>query len=143
MSFMTIEEFQDYADTYSTDNNTMKIGLGFVMNLIPFIIGMMYLIDTESEHSASDKLLVSISLLSFLIAPFSSIIPLVGRVGMYFGSYQIIAMPLIYKNLKRKYLQWALLFLFIFMLSYSYLTFFKSPVWVDKYTTFKTIFSQI
>lgn len=143
MSFMSIEEFMNYADTYSNDNNTMKIGFGFAMNLIPFILGMMYLIDTESEHSASDKLLVSMSLLSFLIAPFASIIPLVGRVGMYFGSYQIIAMPLIYKNLKRKYLQWALLFLFVFMLSYSYLTFFKSPIWVDKYTTFKTIFSQI
>lgn len=143
ISFMSIEEFQNYADTYSIGNNTMKLGVGFAMNLIPFILGMMYLIDTESEHSVSDKLLVSISLLSFVIAPFSSIIPLAGRVGMYFGSYQIIAMPLIYKNIKRKDIQWTLLLLFVFMLSYSYLKFFKTPVWIDKFTTFKTIFPQI
>ena len=142
ISFMSIEEFQNYADTYSIGNNTMKLGVGFAMNLIPFILGMMYLID-ESEHSVSDKLLVSISLLSFVIAPFSSIIPLAGRVGMYFGSYQIIAMPLIYKNIKRKDIQWTLLLLFVFMLSYSYLQFFKSTVWIDKFTTFKTIFPQI
>lgn len=143
MSFMTIEEFQNYADTYSTSNNTMKIGLGFAMNLIPFILGMMYLRDTESGHSFSDNLVVSIGLISFVITPFASIIPLVGRVGFYFGSYQMIAMPLIYKNLKRKDIQWALLFLFVFMLAYSYLIFFKSPVWIEKFTTFKTIFSQI
>lgn len=143
MSFMTVEEFQNYADTYSTSNNTMKIGLGFAMNLIPFILGMMYLRDTESGHSFSDNLVVSIALISFVIAPFSSIIPMVSRVGFYFGSYQMIAIPLIYKNLKHKEIQMALLFLFVFMLAYSYLIFFKSPVWIEKFTTFKTIFSQI
>lgn len=143
MSFMTIEEFQDYADTYSNDNNSMKIGLGFAMNLIPFILGMMYLRDTESGHSFSDKLVVSIGLIGFVITPFSSILPMIGRLGMYFGSYQMIAMPLIYKNLKRKDIQWALLFLFVFMRAYDYLIFFKSPVWIDKFTTFKTIFHQI
>lgn len=143
MSFMTVEEFQDYADTYSKYNNTMKIGLGFAMNLIPFILGMMYLRDTDSGHSFSDNLVVSIALISFVIAPFSSIIPLVSRVGYYFGSYQMIAIPLIYKNLKRKEIQLALLFLFVFMLAYDYLMFFKSPIWINKFTTFKTIFSQI
>lgn len=143
MSFMTVEEFQDYANTYSNDNNTMKIGLGFAMNLIPFILGIMYLRDIESDYSFTDKLVVSIALVSFVIAPFSSIIPLVGRVGFYFSSYQMIAMPLIYKNLKRKDIQWALLFLFVFMLAYDYLIFFKNPIWIDKFTTFKTIFSQI
>lgn len=143
MSFMSVEEFQEYADTYSTSNNSMKIGLGFVMNIIPFILGMMYLIDTEGEHRSSDKLLVSIALISFVVTPFSSIIPLIGRIGIYFGSYQMIAMPLIYKNLKRKDIQWALLFLFVFMRAYDYLIFFKSPVWIDKFTTFKTIFPQI
>lgn len=143
MSFMTVEEFQDYADTYSNDNNTMKIGLGFAMYLIPFILGMMYLRDTESDHSFSDNLVVSIGLISFVITPFASILPMIGRLGMYFGSYQMIAMPLIYKNLKRKDIQWVLLFLFVFMRAYDYLIFFKSPVWIDKFTTFKTIFSQI
>ena len=143
MSFMSIEEFQNYADTYSTSNNTMKIGLGFAMNLIPFILGMMYLRDTESGHRFSDNLVVSIALVSFVITPFASIIQLIGRLGVYFGSYQMIAMPLIYKNLKRKDIQWALLFLFVFMLAYDYLIFFKNPIWINKFTTFKTIFSQI
>lgn len=143
MSFMSIEEFEEYANTYSTDNNTMKLGLGFVMNIIPFILGMLYLWNADRGHSFAEKLVVSIALISFVIAPFASIIPLTGRLGMYFGIYQIIAMPLIYKNLKRKEIQKALLFLFVFMRAYDYLIFFKSPVWIDKFTTFKTIFSQI
>lgn len=143
MSFMSIEEFEEYANTYSTDNNTMKLGLGFVMNIIPFILGMLYLWDADGGHSFAEKLVVSIALISFVITPFASIIPLTGRLGMYFGVYQIIAMPLIYKNLKRKEIQKALLFLFVFMRAYDYLIFFKSPVWIDKFTTFKTIFSQI
>lgn len=143
MSFISVEEFEDYANTYSTDNNTMKLGLGFVMNIIPFILGMLYLWDADGGHSFAEKLVVSIALISFVITPFASILPMIGRLGMYFGSYQMIAMPLIYKNLKRKDIQWALLFLFVFMRAYDYLIFFKSPVWIDKFTTFKTIFYQI
>ena len=121
----------------------MKFGLGFVMNIIPFILGMLYLWDADGGHRIADKLVVSIALISFVIAPFASIIPTIGRLGMYFGSYQMIAMPLIYKNLKRKEIQQALLYLFVFMRAYDYLIFFKSPVWIEKFTTFKTIFSQI
>lgn len=143
MSFMSVEEFEEYAKTYSTDNNTMKLGLGFVMNIIPFILGMLFLWHADEGHSFAEKLVVSIALVSFVITPFASILPMIGRLGMYFDSYQMIAMPLIYKNLKRKYVQRLLLFLFVFMLAYSYLIFFKNPVWIEKFTTFKTIFSQI
>lgn len=143
MSFMSVEEFEEYAKSYSRDNNTMKLGLGFVMNIIPFILGMLYLWDADGEHSFAEKLVVSIALCSFVITPFASIIPLIVRLGMYFGVYQIIAMPLIYKNLKRKDIQWALLSLFVLMWAYDYLIFFKSPVWIEKFTTFKTIFPQI
>lgn len=143
MSFMSIEEFEEYANTYLTDNNTMKLGLGFVMNIIPFILGMLFLWNANEGHRIAEKLVVSIALISFVITPFASIIPTIGRLGMYFGSYQMIAMPLIYKNLKRKEIQQALLYLFVFMRAYDYLIFFKSPVWIEKFTTFKTIFSQI
>ena len=121
----------------------MKLGLGFAMNIIPFILGMLFLWHADEGHSFAEKLVVSIALGSFVITPFASIIPLAGRLGMYFGVYQIIAMPLIYKNLKRKDIQWALLSLFVLMWAYDYLIFFKSPVWIEKFTTFKTIFPQI
>lgn len=143
IAFLSVEEFQNYVDTYSNDNNTIKFGLGFAVNIIPFILGMLYLRDTVSGQGYSEKLVVSIALVGFVIAPFSSIIPLVGRLGMYFGIYQIMAMPLIYKNLKRKDIQCALLFIFVFMRAYDYLLFFNNPLWIDKVTTFKTIFSQI
>lgn len=143
MSFMSIEELAEYANTYSTDNNTMKLGLGFVMNIIPFILGMLYLWHADGGHSFAEKLVVSIALVSFVITPFASIIPTIGRLGMYFGVYQIIAMPLIYNNLKRKDIRCALLSLFVFMRAYDYLIFFNSPVWIEKFTTFNTIFPQI
>lgn len=121
----------------------MKLGLGFVMNIIPFILGMLFLWNADEGHRIAEKLVVSIALICFVITPFASIIPTIGRLGMYFGVYQIIAMPLIYNNLKRKDIRSALLSLFVFMLAYDYLIFFKSPVWIDKFTTFNTIFPQI
>lgn len=113
------------------------------MNIIPFILGMLYLWDADGGHRIAEKLVVSIAFISFVITPFASIIPTIGRLGMDFGVYQILAMPLIYKNLKRKDVQRFLLFLFIFMRAYDYLIFFKSPVWIDKFATFNTIFPQI
>ena len=121
----------------------MKLGLGFVMNIIPFILGMLYLWHADGGHSFAEKLVVSIALVSFVITPFASIIPTVGRLAMYFCVYQIMAMPLIYNNLKRKDIRIALLSLFVLMRAYDYLIFFKSPVWIDKFTMFNTIFPQI
>lgn len=141
---LTLDEvFYNYAESYDSDDNSMHIGLGFIMNLIPFVLSTLFLCQNNLRHSSEQKLLVAIASLSFLITPFSRIIPIVGRLGMFFSIFNLGAIPLIYGNIRKPILRIGFLSLFSLMTIYNYIIFFNSPIWQEKYTIFHTIFSQI
>ena len=137
------DDFAQYADTYGNDNNVLKIGMGFVVNMIPFVLSILFLLDKKQNYSKSHKLMVSLAAISYLITPFAQIIPLTGRLGMYFSIYTIGSIPLIYSNIRKKEIRVVLLSLCLFMFFYDYIIFFSNPVWVDKYTNFHTIFEVL
>lgn len=97
----------------------------------------------KSEDGQGRKPLVALSVAPFLIDPFSSVIPLISRVSYYFIAYQILAFPVIYKYVNHYLLRYIFLFIYVLLILYTYLSFFSSPVWIGRYTVFKTIFSQI
>lgn len=137
------DSFAQYADTYEQDNPTIQLGVGFVLNMIPFILSVIFLIDNEHGHSASQKMIVALAAISYIVAPFSQIIPASGRLGMYFSIYKLGAIPLVYSNVRNRNVRYLLLGLCLFMILYDYIIFFKNPVWVDKYTNFHTIFGVL
>jgi hypothetical protein len=139
---MSFDEFQEYGEAYGRDqaNNTYR--LGFVINLIPLILSLIYIL-TSKGAGRDDKLMVSLSIVSFIIAPFSEIMPAVGRVGMYFGVYQILALPRVYANVRNNVMRLGLIFILVTITLYEYIEFFNSDVFGDAYSEFKTIFSVI
>ena len=140
-SFMDIEEIQGYIETYSDGEITATYGIGFVLNLIPLVVGLYYLM-TNKDHDCNQKIVI-ISMISFIITPFAQIIPLVGRIGTYFSIYKIAAFPLIYSSVKNHNLRYGLLFIFIFMTLYDYWNFFNVGVFAEHYSTFHTIFEVL
>lgn len=136
------DSFSAYADTYSNDDNSMHIGLGFVMNMIPFVLAIV-LLTSKFNYSGDKRRLVAMAAVSFLITPFGQIIPIIGRISMYFLIYNLGAIPLVYNNLKNNIIKYGLVAVYCFMILYDYYIFFHSEVWIDKYSTFHTIFSQI
>lgn len=137
------EDFSGYADSYDEGNTSLKIGVGFVVNMIPFVLSLFFLFSKKNSISENSKQLVALSAISFLVAPFAQIIQMISRVGIYFGIYNIIAIPLIYKNVSNKNLRLVLLSMYIVIMIYSYLNFFESPVWRKAYSDYKTIFPQL
>lgn len=142
-SFLQVETFEKFANTYGNGNYHMKLGIGFVLNHIPLVLSIFYLMSKGDNISDVDRSVVMLATLGFIIIPFASIMLSINRVGMYFSVYQIIAIPKIYDNLKNAILKRVLLFILVFMTMYDYIIFFQSPTWIDKYSTFKTIFPII
>ncbi|WP_304251059.1 EpsG family protein [Parabacteroides gordonii] len=140
---MNSEDVVKYADAYGNSTNTIKIGVGFVLNLIPIILSLLFLFKKKKQYTVEERQLVALAIVANLIIPFTSIIPLVGRLSMYFSVYNIAACPLIYGNIERKDLRFVLAGIMIFMLSYDYVLFFYNPVWEEKYSEFHTIFPLI
>lgn len=143
LSLMVIEEVADYAMKYGDSTEVETFGMGYVFGLIPFFLALRYLFFDKSEDGQGRKPLVALSVAPFLIDPFSSVIPLISRVSYYFIAYQILAFPVIYKYVNHYLLRYIFLFIYVLLILYTYLSFFSSPVWIGRYTVFKTIFSQI
>lgn len=132
-----------YVDRYENDNIGLKLGLGFIINMIPFVLSIMFLLSKKENCSYQTKSLVALGAISFLITPFGQIIRLVSRLGSYFGIFSLVSLPLIYGNVKNKIVRLGLLAIYIFITLFDYYLFFTDSVFSEKYSTFHTIFSQI
>lgn len=141
---MTLNDgFSEYADTYGNDDTGLKLGLGFIINMIPFVLSLIFLMSKKNNYPSQAKSLVALCAISFLITPFGQIIRLISRIGVYFGIFSIAALPYIYDNIKNKTCRSVLLSLYILITLYDYYLFFTDSVYSEEYSTFHTIFQQI
>lgn len=136
-------EFSEYADRYGNDETGLKLGFGFIINMIPFVLSVLFLLSKEDKYTANDKSLVALGAIAFLIIPFGQIIRLVSRISTYFGIFSIATLPLIYANIKNRMVRIGLVTLYVLITIYDYWLFFAEGVFVEKYTTFHTIFNQL
>lgn len=125
------------------ESNTVTYGMGFVLNLIPFIIAVWGLFTKDKLFDDEKKMLVMLSMFNFIIAPFVQVLQMLGRFSMYFSAFDVAAIPFIYTLLPNKKVYQILMFIFIFMLVYSYIMFFLSDVYSNYYTTYHTIFGVL
>lgn len=141
---MTLDDgFSEYADRYENDETGLELGLGFIINLIPFVLSILFLLSSKNDYSTQTKSLVALGAISFLITPFSQVIRLVSRVGMYFGVFSIASLPLIYDDIKNRNMRYGLTSLYILITLYDYYLFFTNSVFSEKYSTFHSILSQL
>lgn len=146
-SLNTLDELQgkqslEYYSRTTESDDLSSIGLGFWVNMIPFVVAMWVLIRYGSNMDNAHKLLIAIFSVSFLVAPLGQALSILGRFGMYFEAFKIAAIPYIYSLLPKKWNQ-VVTALFVLMLVYGYISFFRSPIWIKDYSTFHTIFSVL
>lgn len=137
------ETLEDFAIIYGDTKQDSSYGLGFVLNIIPFVLSIQYLLREDDKVTIERKHLVTLAAISYLIIPFSQIIHLIGRVAMYFSIYSIVAIPLTYGSIKRKGIKIGLSIVFIIVMIFSYINFFNSNIYGPKYSIFQTIFSVL
>ena len=137
-----LEDFEEYVRYQEEDAGDYNLGLGLVIQLIPLFVSLFYLF-TNPDDKFQNKLLVLIALLSFVVTPFTRIVPGVGRVSLYFSIYSFAAIPIVYSSIKNINIRRILLMLYIVVESYDYWIFFSNPVFVKSYSTFHTIFNVL
>lgn len=141
---MTLDDgFSEYANRYGNDDIGLKLGLGFIINMIPFALSVIFLLSKKENYSFQTKSLVALGAISFLITPFGQIIRLVSRLGSYFGIFSLASLPLIYGNVKNKRVRLVLMSIYIFVTLFDYYLFFTDSVFSKAYTSFHTIFSRL
>lgn len=136
------DNLQVYATRYSDNNDVGSRGIGFIINILPLVISIIYLIRQHSFRDA-DGLLILLYMCSFLVIPFSNQISTVGRLGIYFGAIGIAALPKLYSRIKPYYLRFSLTSLFVLITLYDYYLFFSSETFGRAYSDFHTIFELL
>ncbi len=140
-SVLQVEEFYDYAMIYDDDQYSVTFGLGYILGLIPFIVAVYYLLSTRDNNANIQ--IVMIAMLSSIITPFTSVIPLLGRVGLYFGVFQMCTIPLTFNSIKKREIRASLLLLWMSIHLFSYWMFFNNSIYMKSYRDFHTIFDVL
>lgn len=141
LAFEATDEFEYYADTYSDSDKTTHFGVGFVIYLIPLILSILYLLREKTDERV--KLVVALFCISGFFTPLAQYIPMVGRVGYYFGAASVVVLPLAYDAIRNRSLKVFLIGLCLAIKLYDYLIFFSSEAFSEHYKTFHTVFEHL
>ncbi len=136
----TSEKINEYYNNYKDGANITIGGIGFFLNFIPLYVSLKYI--ASSDNNKSSKLLVALCSIGYIILPFGQIIQLIGRIGMYFSIFSILSLPIAYGQIKNSIIRAGLTSIFLLILIYNYITFFRNPTFIEKFGgEFSTIFS--
>lgn len=121
----------------------ISLRIGAILKYVPLLLGIIYLITSEN-HPLHQRQLATLSLIGFSITPLTQLMPMIGRLGMYFSVFQIATIPIIYGHIKQSILKRMFLALFIVILLYDYYMFFTHGVFARFYNRpFTSIFSVL
>ena len=139
---LAYDDFQIYASRYSENAGMGAIGVGFMINLLPLVFSVIYLVKSQTFNDA-DKLLIFLYSCSFLMIPFSRSMSIVGRIGIYFGAIGIAALPKLYSQIKPNFLRFSVTSTFVLITMYDYYLFFTGETFSQGYSKFHTIFEVL
>ncbi|MBO7226092.1 MAG: EpsG family protein [Bacteroidales bacterium] len=134
---MLIDSIAFYGEKYSSDFEA-QFGIRQILSFIPFFVSLYYLWDRKTISVT--KPLVVISMLGILVLPFAGLFQLIARISYYFDAFTIAAYPIVYRNIKNKYIRYSLIMLFLLIFVYMWLDKSKNPVWGGKFMEYHTLF---
>lgn len=135
MQAIVSDNFEKY--NYYMSNEGVKIngGLGFIFNILFFLVLVL-----GDKQSNKKWWLTKCLALSYVFLPFSFVLQLVGRIGMY---WQLIGLPGIfnlYECYERKIGFKVLMVAFFFIMLYGYFTSCYDDLWRKGFMEYHTIF---
>ncbi len=140
-AFSEVDEFQYYMNAHGNKDNNTHFGIGFLLNMVPFAVSLWFLCKRDAD--LKEKKLVALSSIGAMIIPFTQVIALASRVGLYFSVFSLASVPYAYRAINNKVTKTFLVFIYVGMFILDYYIFFKDPVFLFSYVKFNTIFSVI
>lgn len=137
--FLMIDQLSSYGRYLDYDRDALdSVGVGYVIKLIPFFVGEYYFL--KAHQGVSDKnQIIALSMISFMITPFTQIVDLFSRFSFYFELFSMATIPLTYQFIPNKKVRSFLIILFILITLLDYSNFFSNPMWLKHYGTYHTI----
>lgn len=140
LSVEDLEEIEEYRKYYER-GEARGFSIGIIWRLIPFFVSG-YCCLVNKNLTQNELRMIILSMLGFVMIPFSLAIPMIGRMFYFFTPFMMASIPITYRFLPTKWMI-SLLGLEILYILYGYWGFFHSPTWMDSYYVFHSVFSVI
>ena len=139
----SLAQYSLYQERIAADN--ASVGLGFLFNSVKYVVFFYFLLFKFDDFSHGEKVFLVLSCIPFCLVPFQlEVSGLVGRIGIYFSSFQIITIPITYSRIKSPFYKTAVIFLLLVMTFNAYYNFFMNSWATERYNIpFRTIFEVI
>lgn len=129
--------FSTYGERFEEEGGGAQIGISTFINYFFLFLILFY----QKRQDYANRRFVLFFVLYFLIQPFNSFAPLIGRIGLYF----YLLFPVCFSNavakIKVQYARFFILSLFIAFQLYTCYSFVTSPGWGNSFLEYRTIFS--
>ena len=139
ISISAFEDYQGYDDF-----GTTTIGIGFFINLIPYIV-ISFLHFYKVKIIPYNLVVMSfIVFITLILTPVTLKVTLVGRLLYYFSVFSIVVIPNAYSIIRNNLIKNCLFLIYVFMLLVDYFKFFDPSSWSYLgYRDFNTIFEVL
>lgn len=127
--------FQKY-DDYLEDELTITYGAGFAFMMFMLLLMLFF----EPRQNKNISILFKLAIISFMLYPVGTVIPIISRLGLYISIYSIIAYPFVILSIRKVVPRVLILVFYVFFTLYSLQVFFTSDIWQDNYAVYHTIF---
>lgn len=134
--------FDSYSEDYIESGDVTSFGLGFLLRLIPFLVYLIVLADKKSRLEEYQKYAIILAASNFLVEPFSKLGVMIVRMGYYFNALSVIAIPIAFSKLDKKY-KYVLLPIYVMLMFYMYYGFFEASAYSKAFRVFHTIFEVL
>lgn len=134
-SFLTF--FSDRYEVYS-EKGTANSGLGFIFYSTLFLLTLILARYQDDRTSIYFKL----SIVYFMLMPFTLIIEMIARFGMYFAPSSIVSYIFIERHLFSLIFRYVFLFVIILFTLYQFFQFFYSDTYQPYFMIYRSIFSS-
>lgn len=133
--------FPRYREEYLIDivSNSLDTGVGFVFLVCTFL----FILWSHNKGEGNNIIISKLTIIGFVLFPMGMYLNMIGRIGMYFDPFIILSLPFAISLQKSWQLRICTISFYIFFYFYSFSKFFKNPVWEEKFSIYKTIFSHI
>jgi len=140
LEFLVLKYF-DFYEGYTKDTDfSINVGLGFVLNILIYLVIIYF---AQKELEKKHLILYKFAIISLLLVSLRFIIPLTSRLNMYLGPIMMAVYPMVFIKIKKVEPKLLYIGVVLFLTLYQFYTFFQSPVWIEDFSEYHTIFSAL
>ena len=134
-SLSDVEAFSIY-----DEGSTEQYG---ILGIVAYFLFPIVCLSQIRRFDPDSRLLILLSFITIILWPFGLIISMILRLSFYFMIFSVVVYPMVMEKLQK--INTALVFVFLPIVIIpavrDFFTFFQSPVWIEYFSQYHTIFS--